>query len=74
MTNELVDGVTYIAYHTPKVIEISPDNGQGITERVGFCTCWECQRWDGEHPIAPALVTNDKGFRICSACGSSYGR
>lgn len=69
-----VEGVIYVPYNMPKVIAISPDNGQGITERVDFCTRWECQCWDGDQAVAPILVRCARGFRICSVCGCSYGK
>lgn len=74
MTNELVEGVTYVTYVEPKFLYYSDDNGQVITERPKHCTSWKCQRWDGERRIAPALVKNQDGFNVCSSCGLSYGR
>jgi hypothetical protein len=72
-SNELVEGVTYTEYKQPRPICYSEDNGQVITEPATSCTRWECLRWDGARPLAPVLVDDGRGFRVCSSCCSSHG-
>jgi hypothetical protein len=50
----------------------SPDNGQALVA-TECCTAFDCQGWDGDTPVAPKLVRNARGFRVCPKCGGSYG-
>lgn len=55
-------------------IEISPDNGQGITFGGRGCTNWECSKWCNGVQMAPDLQVNEKGFLVCPVCNCSRGK
>jgi len=69
--DEPEQGVVY-APSDQKFAGYSPDNGQALTTQ-SVCTKWQCQKWDGDTPIFPKLVANERGFRICPVCGCSWG-
>ena len=55
-----------------KIVGYSFENGQAIVQTV-VCTRFDCQEWQNGQPIAPLLVRNKQGLRICPKCRCSYG-
>jgi hypothetical protein len=70
MSNQLLEGVKYVPYKQSEFLCYSEDNGQVITHPSTCCQRWECQRWVGGVSMAPELIVNSNGFRVCSSCGS----
>jgi hypothetical protein len=47
-----------------KIISVEED-GEDVFTKTNYCTNYKCNK---------AKLKNQKGFRICPVCGSSYGK
>ena len=68
-----MNNIRYAKRKQLEIVGYSPDNGQGITEMPEVCQLFDCQKWEGETPVAPVLVVNADGFKVCPRCKASYG-